>query len=105
MKNRNLIFAIGFCAMLFYSQAPCQTFDDWYDAARLNFGFTSYLLMNPPPVPVRDAARLVATDIHVYYIGTNDKVCDYVWNGTQWANGMQLEWSSHYVQSKTQIRN
>lgn len=70
-----------------------------------NFGFTSAPLLYSPQVSVRSGSTLVPTDIHVFYIGINNKVCEYLWNGTTWTGGSQLDWSSNYVQNNTQICN
>lgn len=77
----------------------------------LNFGFTSMQLIpasyTPAPVPIRSDAKIVATDSHLFYIGTNNKICEY-WNGGggTWSGGQQLVWTNtFFVQTNTQICN
>ena len=71
----------------------------------LNFGFSSGKLLYTAHTPIRPGAKIVAIDSHIFYIGTNNKICEYLWNGTTWTGGGQLEWSTNYVQANTQICN
>jgi len=44
-------------------------------------------LSSAQSVNALSTCSLVVTDIHVYFIGTDNKVYDILWNGTGWTNG------------------
>lgn len=52
------------------------------------------LSTNKSQIKVRSDADILYSDPHVYYIGTNDFVCDFVTvdGGINWTNGVQLVW-------------
>jgi len=103
MKKNTLAFLTQiFCLLLsnvIYSQY--LKVDGYYS----NFGFSSSKLLFSTHTPIRLGAKIVAIDSHVFYIGTNNKICAYYWNGTTWTGGSQLEWSANSVQTNTQICN
>jgi len=57
-----------------------------------NYGYTSGVLSYNASVPIANNTKFVTTSGHIYYIGNNNKICDYVFNGTNWQGGGQLEW-------------
>lgn len=70
-----------------------------------NFGYTSSSLLWTTHTPVRNGTNILPRGEKVYYVGTNNKICEYYWSNGNWTGGGQLEWGSYYVKIGTQIVN
>jgi hypothetical protein len=54
--------------------------------------------------PVRDSTEIVYKNNHVFYVNTNNKICDIVYSSGAWSGGQQLVWTPTVdVKGNTQI--
>ena len=54
----------------------------------INYGFTSGgPLVANLPIGVRAGSQIVASPTHVYYVGSDHRIYDNLWNGTSWQGG------------------
>lgn len=74
-------------------------------AQNTNYGYSSGPLIWSSHTPVRASTNILSYGDKVFYVGTNNKICEYYWNSGSWSGGGQLEWGPHYVKSGTQIAN
>ena len=68
------------------------TGNGYFYSPATNYGYTSGVLSANATVPIANNTKFITTPNHIYYIGNNSKICDYVFDGTSWQHGGQLEW-------------
>lgn len=91
MKNFFLKTILGMLpGFVLNAQTPI-TGNGWFFSQAKNYGYTSGALSTNPTVPIANNTKITTTPAHVYYIGNNHKVCDYVFWGGIWQGGAQLE--------------
>ncbi|HEY0029375.1 MAG TPA: family 16 glycosylhydrolase [Bacteroidia bacterium] len=72
-------------------------------AQQTNYGYSSRQLLYTAHTPVTAASNLIFFGPHIFYVGTNNKICEYYWNNITWTGGGQLEWGAVTVKTGSKI--
>src|SRR5688572_25923866 len=100
MKVKLIVFFI-FCISI----SMAQTLTDHWD--KTNYGFTGRILTpQEDQVNILQGSKIIATDVHVYYIGFDMRIYDLARNGNEWESyDSPLVGSQTPLISRTQLVN